>query len=85
MPTTSAMYVWSLFNDFAFSHSFYLLHLIYVVSVLLQKIYREAVEKMFRKGYNMMPDAVSVIAAKHGRSIISDVCVVLLHAFMTSF
>ncbi|PWA28448.1 hypothetical protein CCH79_00015920 [Gambusia affinis] len=37
------------------------------------KNYREGVEKMFRKGYHMMPDAVSVIAAKHGREIISDI------------
>uniref|UniRef100_A0A3B5MMJ2 Nebulin n=1 Tax=Xiphophorus couchianus TaxID=32473 RepID=A0A3B5MMJ2_9TELE len=39
---------------------------------LFQKNYREGVEKMFRKGYHMMPDAVSVVAAKHGREIISD-------------
>uniref|UniRef100_A0A3B5MLW8 Nebulin n=1 Tax=Xiphophorus couchianus TaxID=32473 RepID=A0A3B5MLW8_9TELE len=32
----------------------------------------KGVEKMFRKGYHMMPDAVSVVAAKHGREIISD-------------
>lgn len=48
---------------------------------LFQKNYREAVDAMFRKGYDMKPDAISVVAAKHGREIISDVCNTSLNAF----
>ncbi|XP_061579114.1 nebulin isoform X4 [Cololabis saira] len=44
-------------------------HNAYIIS---HKYYREDVDRLFKKGYNMKADAISIKAAKHGREIISD-------------
>lgn len=53
--------------------------------ILFQKLYREGVEEIFRKGYDLKADAVSVVAAKRARSIISNVCNLHLNAFLFHF
>ncbi|CAL8343109.1 unnamed protein product, partial [Boreogadus saida] len=40
---------------------------------LSNKIYKEDVVKMFRKGYHLKGDAIAIVAAKKGREIISDI------------
>ncbi|XP_030198828.1 nebulin isoform X6 [Gadus morhua] len=40
---------------------------------LSNKMYKEDVVKMFRKGYHLKGDAIAIVAAKKGREIISDI------------
>ena len=46
-------------------------------------MYREGVEEIFKKGYDMKPDAISVVAAKRGREIISDVRNMFMRVFLS--